>query len=31
VAESFNSFDRAIIKKLIAEIAFLPPSSRVSR
>jgi len=31
VAESFNSFGRAIIKKLIAEIAFLPPSSRVSR
>jgi len=31
VAESFNSFDRAIIKKLIAEIAFLPPSSRVSQ
>jgi hypothetical protein len=31
VAENFNSFGRAIIKKLIAEIAFLPPSSRASR
>jgi hypothetical protein len=29
VAENFNSFGRAIIKKLIAEIAFLPPASRV--
>jgi len=25
VAENFNSFGRAIIKKLIAEIAFMPP------
>jgi hypothetical protein len=31
VAENFNSFGRAIIKKLIAEIAFLPPSSHVGR
>jgi hypothetical protein len=31
VAENFNSFGRAIIKKLIAEIAFLPPSSHVVR
>jgi Protein of unknown function (DUF1194) len=29
VAENFNSFGRAIIKKLIAEIAFLAPASRV--
>jgi hypothetical protein len=31
VAENFSSFGRAIIKKLIAEIAFLPPSSHVGR
>jgi hypothetical protein len=31
VAENFNSFGRAIIKKLIAEIAFLPSSSRLVR
>jgi hypothetical protein len=31
VAENFNSFGRAIIKKLIAEIAFLPSSARVVR
>jgi hypothetical protein len=29
VAENFNSFGRAIIKKLIAEIAFLPTASHV--
>ena len=29
VAENFKSFGRAIIKKLIAEIAFLPPAPRV--
>jgi hypothetical protein len=29
VAENFNSFGRAIIKKLIAEIAWLPPARRV--
>jgi hypothetical protein len=29
VAENFNSFGRAIIKKLIAEIAFLPAASHV--
>ena len=29
VAENFNSFGRAIIKKLIAEIAWLPPAHRV--
>src|ERR1700704_3959486 len=29
VAENFNSFGRAIIKKLIAEIAFLPAPRRV--
>jgi hypothetical protein len=28
VAENFNSFGRAIIKKLIAEIAFMPPTRR---
>jgi len=28
VAENFNSFGRAIIKKLIAEIAFMPPGRR---
>jgi hypothetical protein len=28
VAENFNSFGRAIIKKLIAEIAALSPASR---
>lgn len=28
VAENFNSFGRAIIKKLIAEIASLPPAAR---
>jgi len=31
VAENFSSFGRAIIKKLIAEIAFLPSSSRAVR
>jgi hypothetical protein len=31
VAENFGSFGRAIIKKLIAEIAFVPSSSRVAR
>ena len=29
VAENFNSFGRAIIKKLIAEIAFLPSAPHV--
>ncbi len=29
VAENFNSFGRAIIKKLIAEIAWLPPAHKV--
>jgi hypothetical protein len=29
VAENFNSFGRAIIKKMIAEIAFHPPAPRV--
>jgi len=29
VAENFNSFGRAIIKKLIAEIAFLAPGPRI--
>jgi hypothetical protein len=29
VAENFNSFGRAIIKKMIAEIAFFPPAPRV--
>ena len=29
VAENFNSFGRAIVKKLIAEIAFLPTASHV--
>jgi hypothetical protein len=28
VAENFNSFGRAIIKKMIAEIAFHSPPSR---
>ena len=31
VAENFGSFGRAIIKKLIAEIAFVPSSSHVAR
>ncbi len=31
VAENFNSFGRAIIKKLIAEIAFFPSPARVVR
>jgi hypothetical protein len=31
VAQNFNSFGRAIIKKLIAEVAFVPSSSRVVR
>jgi len=30
VAENFNSFGRAIVKKLIAEIAFLPAEPRVT-
>lgn len=29
VAENFSSFGRAIIKKMIAEIAFLPPAPRL--
>jgi hypothetical protein len=29
VAENFNSFGRAIIKKLIAEIALLSPARRI--
>ena len=29
VAENFNSFGRAIVKKLIAEIAFLPPAQHI--
>jgi hypothetical protein len=31
VAQNFNSFGRAIIKKLIAEIAFLPPAHAIVR
>jgi hypothetical protein len=31
VAENFSSFGRAIIKKMIAVIAFLPPAPRVVR
>jgi hypothetical protein len=31
VAQNFNSFGRAIIKKLIAEVAFVPSSSRIVR